>query len=206
MISLLRALLAATLVALSLTACGSEDSTQPEPSSTEHNDADVAFATDMVQHHAQALAMVQLTVGRPLDPEVEQLAEDIRAAQTPEIETMVDWLGDWGEEVPETVNDHANAGHDMDDMGEMDDSHDMDMGEDMPGMMSAEDMAALADASDAEFQDMWLEMMVEHHEGAAEMAQVEQEEGRFRPALDLAASIEESQTAEIDTMQGLLAS
>ena len=76
---------------------------------TDHNDADVAFASDMIQHHAQALAMVDLTVGRDLDPEVEALAEAIRAAQGPEIETMTDWLTEWDEPIPATVRDHVNA-------------------------------------------------------------------------------------------------
>ena len=111
----------ALTVALSagLTACG--DDTEPaakaEVSTTEHNDADVTFASDMITHHAQALSMVDLTLDRPLDPEAQALAEDIRAAQGPEIETMADWLTTWGEEVPETMRDHVNSGHDMGDMG-----------------------------------------------------------------------------------------
>ena len=172
-----------------------------EVSTTEHNDADVTFASDMITHHAQALSMVDLTLDRPLDPEVQALAEDIRAAQGPEIETMADWLTKWGEEVPETMRDHANAGHDMDDMA--DDMDDMDH-DDMPGMMTADDMDALENASDSEFQDMWLEMMVEHHEGAVEMAETEQEDGQFKDAVDLAGQIIDAQTQEIDTMQGLL--
>jgi uncharacterized protein (DUF305 family) len=74
----------------------------------------------------------------------------------------------------------------------------------MPGMMSAEEMDALENASDAEFRDMWLEMMIEHHEGAVEMSETEQDEGRFKPAVDLAGTIIESQTEEIDTMEKLL--
>jgi uncharacterized protein (DUF305 family) len=191
-----------------LTACGEDDAaTTAEVSATEHNDADVAFATDMVQHHAQALSMVDLTLDRPLDPEVEALAEQIRAAQAPEIEQMVDWLTAWGEDVPETVRDHANAGHDMGETDMGDDMGDMGgMDSDMPGMMSAADMDALASASDAEFQDLWLEMMVEHHQGAVQMAETEQSEGRFADAVDLAGSIIDSQSEEIATMQDLLGS
>ena len=199
-----------------LTACGEDDTTTTaEVSATEHNDADVAFATDMIQHHAQALSMVDLTMDRPLDPEVEALAEQIRAAQAPEIEQMVDWLTSWGEDVPETVRDHAIAGHDMSDMDGSDMGDDMadDMGDDMggmdpdmPGMMSADDMDALASASDGEFQDMWLEMMIEHHEGAVQMAETEQSEGRFQDAVDLAGSIIDSQSEEIATMEDLLGS
>lgn len=182
-------------LALALTACGNDDTgAGPQLSPTEHNEADTAFATEMVQHHAQALSMVDLTLGRPLDPEVQALAEEIRAAQAPEIEAMADWLTAWGEDVPETVRDHSNADQEM---------GDMDAG-DMPGMMSGDEMTALEDAGDADFQQMWLEMMIEHHEGAVEMAEAERSEGRYRPAVDLAGRIIESQTAEIDAMGGLL--
>lgn len=186
-------------LALSAVACGTDDpASDPSTkvSTTEHNDADVAFASDMLQHHAQALSMVDLTMVRPLDPEVQQLAERIREAQAPEIQTFSGWLTDWDEEIPETVRDHANA-HGDHVMGG-------DTGTDMPGMMTADDMTALEEAPDAEFQSMWLDMMIEHHEGAVEMAKSEQEDGQYKPAVDLAADIAESQTAEIDTMQGLL--
>jgi uncharacterized protein (DUF305 family) len=186
---------------LALTGCGSDDtgsssSTGSTLSTTEHNEADVTFATQMIQHHAQALSMVDLTIGRDLDPKVAALAEEIRQAQAPEIESMADWLQEWGEEIPETVRDHANAhgGHDMGG----------DTGTDMPGMMSEDDMADLEGASDAEFGDMWLGMMVEHHEGAVAMAQAEEADGQFKAAVELAKDIQESQSAEIDTMDTLL--
>jgi uncharacterized protein (DUF305 family) len=190
---------------LPLTGCGSDgdsDGGSTELSATEHNDADVAFASEMIQHHAQALSMVDLTIGRDLDPAVQALADDIRAAQTPEIETMSDWLAEWGEDIPETVRDHANAGHGTDGSEGMD--HGDGHGADDPGTMSADDMVALAEAADADFQELWLELMVEHHEGAVEMAEEEQVEGRYEPAVELAKEIQESQTAEIDTMAGLL--
>lgn len=200
-----RALTALTVATgLLLAGCGDDDAgvdTQPGIVRTDHNDADVAFASDMIQHHAQALAMVDLTVRRELDPEIAQLAETIRAAQAPEIETMTDWLTEWGEPIPATVNDHVNAddgGHDMEGMD------DDDMGMDMPGMMSEDEMADLADASDAEFQDLFLSMMIEHHEGAIEMAEDEQEDGRYQPAISLAEQIGSAQADEIELMQALL--
>lgn len=188
--------LAALIAALVLTLTGCAAADEPEPSAKTHNEADVAFATEMMQHHAQALAMVDLTVGRELDPEVAGLAEEIRAAQGPEIEQMVDWLTEWGEPIPQTVRDHANAhgGH----------GEGTGMDSDMPGMMSAEDMQALEDASDGEFEERWLRMMIEHHEGAVAMARTEQQEGVFAPAVRMAEQIEKSQRAEIEQMQQLL--
>ncbi len=162
-----------------------------------HNDADVDFATEMIPHHADALVMVDMTQGRDLSPEFADLTEDIRAAQAPEIETMADWLTAWGEEVPETSRDHVNShmGSDGDDTG-------MDM-EDPMGM-DPDDLSMLGDADGSSFEAMWLTMMIDHHEGAIEMAQQEQEDGLFPGALTLAGSIATSQTSEIELMQQML--
>ena len=194
-------------IAGGLAACGDDEATTAAdtPSETQtasngdiFNDADVQFATDMMQHHAQAIEMVTLTQGRSLDPEVQQIAEDIREAQVPEIETMTDWLTAWDQEIPATSMDHANAGHDMEDMGGE------SMSSDMPGMMSADEMDSLENASDTDFQALWLEMMIEHHTGAIEMAEAEQQDGVNEDAKALAGTIVETQQAEISTMEGLL--
>jgi uncharacterized protein (DUF305 family) len=190
----LPALIVLLLAALALTGCGQDSAEAGD--GTGHNDADVAFATDMIQHHAQALTMVDLTLGKELDPEVADLAEQIRAAQSPEIETMVDWLNEWDEPVPETMRDHANAHG----------GHSEDMDTDMPGMMSAEQMAELEKARGEEFQTLWLELMVEHHEGAIEMARTEQANGENAKAVALAEKIVKTQQREIDTMEQLLGS
>ena len=183
-----------------LTACGdnTDDTSTSQASSTEtaangdvFNKADVSFATDMIPHHAQAIEMVTLTEGRQLDPAVQQLADEIRNAQSPEVETMTGWLTSWGQEVPGTTS--ADSGN-MSEMG------------DMPGMMSAEDMDALKNAPDDEFQTMWLEMMKQHHEGAVEMAKTEQENGAFPDAIKLADSIVTTQEAEIKEIDQLLGS
>lgn len=188
---------AVALLAL-LAGCGGDDDSGsgPEKSSAEFNDADVAFATEMIQHHAQALSMVDLTLGRPLSPGTQQLVEDIRDAQAPEIETMSDWLVSWDEPVPETMRDHANAHGDGDAQNDAD----------MPGMMSEEQMTELEKASDAAFEDLWLEMMVEHHEGAVTMAEEQQEAGQYDEAVELAEGIATGQQAEIELMEGMLAS
>ena len=190
-------LVAAMAAILALTGCGSDEpqnDIRTAPNGDEFSDADVAFATDMIQHHAQALQMVDMTVGRTLDPEVQQLTDDIRAAQGPEIELMADWLTDWDMPVPETVGVDANAG-----------GHgDMEMDSDTPGMMTQEQMNELEAAQGDVFQDMWLEMMIMHHQGAVEMAETEQSEGTFGAAIDLAESIETSQRDEIDVMEQLI--
>lgn len=191
----------ALTLGLSSAACGSDSDDSQSSSATaesqtetqgEHNKADVTFAQNMLLHHAQAIEMVDMTKDRDLDPEVQDLAGQIEAAQGPEIDTFTQWLDTWGEDAPEASDN--DAGHSM--------GGDMEGG--MAGMMTAEDMSALESASDAEFQDMWLSMMIEHHEGAVEMARTQIEAGEYQPAIDLADTIATSQTTEIDTMKNLL--
>lgn len=197
---------AALLLGLGLVGCGDDrdadgaGASQTAGNGDVFNTADVEFAQDMIPHHAQAVAMVVMTQGRPVDAEVEALAASIREAQVPEVETMVGWLAAWNQEIPETSLDHANAGHDMSEMVENMEGMDADM----PGMMSAEEMNTLNDASDAEFQDLWLAMMIEHHTGAIEMAEAEQRDGEFDDAVSLATSIAASQQEEVVAMTDLL--
>ena len=199
-------------VALGLTAAcgsGSGDSndaaseTKTGDNGETYNRADLQFAQQMIPHHAQAVQMANMTMGRQLDPQVLRLAENIRAAQTPEVQQMVNWLTGWGEEIPETSIDHVNAGHGDGHMGG-EGMEGMEELEDMPGMMDARQMKELGDAKGSEFQDMWLAMMMEHHKGAIKMAQAEQEDGSYRDAVKLAESIETAQEKEIAKMEGML--
>ncbi|WP_326594932.1 DUF305 domain-containing protein [Streptomyces sp. NBC_01803] len=192
----------AVTIALALTACGSdggghdEDSSAPSGSSTtpaedgEQNAADISFAQGMIPHHQQAVEMADLALDQTTSDEVRTLAEQIRAAQAPEIETLSGWLAAWGEAIPEEGMDHSD--------------HDMGGDMDMDGMMSAEDMTELENASGTAFDTAFLEMMIEHHRGAVEMAETEQADGSYRPALDMAEDIISSQTAEIGAMNELL--
>ena len=177
----------------SSTAGGGSSSSAAESStgsSESFNDADVMFAQMMIVHHRGALDMAQLAEGRAEDPRVLDLAGRIEAAQQPEIETMTGWLEEWGEEVPA-------EGMDMEGM----DMGGMDMG----GMeMSEEDMAALESASGAEFDRMFLEMMVEHHRSAVEMAETQIADGEYPEAVSLAEEIVQSQSAEIEEMETIL--
>ncbi len=167
--------------AVVLTACSSS----PDE---EFNEADVTFAQDMIPHHRQATEMAALAESRTTNRQVLDLASQIDAAQEPEIETMTDWLESWDQEVPDSM-----AGHEG-----------MDHSGSMPGMMSEQDMSALEDAQGSAFDEAFLTMMIEHHEGAIEMAATEQEDGSNSDAVALARTIEEDQTAEVDRMRTLL--
>jgi uncharacterized protein (DUF305 family) len=169
---------------------GSATSAPPEiPEEAEFNATDVGFAQGMIPHHAQAIEMADMALEVSEDPDVRRLAEAIRAAQDPEIDLLTTWLETWEQPVPE-----ASGGHGMDGMGSM-----------MSGMMSPADMERLGGSSGPDFDRMWLEMMVRHHEGAIEMAQAEIDGGEYQPAIDLAGTIVTTQQAEIDEMRGLLA-
>lgn len=178
-----------TVSLFTLAACGNEDDAE---TAARHNDADVTFAQEMIPHHQQAIEMAELAESRAESQEVKDLAADIEAAQGPEIETLTGWLESWGEDVP----DEGVSGMDHGDMST----------DDMGGMMTEDEMADLEAAPGAEFDQMFLTMMIEHHQGAIEMAKTEQFEGEFPEAVDMAKEIETTQAEEIQTMQDLLES
>ncbi len=182
--------------ALALTGCASDAPTMPGMDHGDHasssaeavdaNSADVMFAQMMIPHHEQAIEMSDTLLAKSdIDPEVTALAEQIKAAQQPEIEQMEEWLDAWGADMPG--------------MDDMDGMHHGD------GMMSEDDMEALEAATGTEAARLFLEQMIEHHEGAIDMAQDEVDDGQNADAVALANDIIASQTEEIATMRELLA-
>lgn len=99
---------------------------------------------------------------------------------------MTGWLRSWGQDVPDDMAgmDHGTV--------------------EMPGMMSDAEMQALEQATDVGFDRMFLQMMIEHHEGAIEMAGSEQADGQNPDAIALAGQVEAAQTSEIAQMRELL--
>jgi uncharacterized protein (DUF305 family) len=159
-------------------------STQAD-ASAQFDDADVMFARMMYPHHAQAIEMAAMVEGRTDNPDVVALASAIEAAQQPEMERMTAWLAEWGQPAPSS------------DMGEMDHGSGT-------GMMTQQDMDALTAATGPEFDRRWLTMMIEHHEGAIEMANSEIADGSNPDAQEMARTIVATQQQEIDTMRVLL--
>lgn len=182
--ALAAALLAATLT---LSACGNDDSAD------QFNDADVSFATDMIPHHQQAVEMAEMAADHAGSPEVKRLADDIAAAQGPEIDKMTGWLEARGQDAPMGTMDHGDMGHG-------------DAAGGMPGMMDAETMNELAKATGDEFDQLFLTSMIDHHEGAIEMARTEQANGDNPDALELAERVEKDQQAQIQKMKDMLSS
>jgi uncharacterized protein (DUF305 family) len=168
--------------ALVLAACGG--------SSKAYNDADIQFSQGMIPHHEQAVEMADVALATAESSQVKDLATRIKAAQDPEILQMTGWLNDWDK--PLTASS---------DMGDMD--HGSGGGPSM-GLMTAAEMAELEAATGAEFDAMFLDMMIRHHQGAIDMATQEQSKGKFADARNAADSIVTSQQAEIDEMKALL--
>lgn len=192
-------LIALIVGAVVLAACGGNDGDGTGRPAADHNAADVTFAQNMIPHHRQAVEMAGLAETQAASPEVKTLARQIRDAQAPEIATMVGWLNDWDESTM-APDSGQGGGHDMNGHG----GRGGGMNENAGGMMSEGGMASLKNASGAVFDRMFLEMMIEHHRGAVEMAQTELRDGRYGPAKELADSIKNTQNTEIATMQDLL--
>jgi uncharacterized protein (DUF305 family) len=190
------AALAALATALILSSCSSPAtdehagheqvaSSSSDSAPAAFNDADVAFATDMIPHHQQAVEMSAMVPDRSTNPAVLKLAADISAAQGPEIETMKAFLVQWNAGEP------APQGHDMGGMA-------------MDGMVDPAGMTKLESRKGPEFDTLWLQSMIGHHEGAIKMAQTELAAGTNVDAKALAQQIVTGQQAEIVTMKQML--
>lgn len=190
---------AAVSALVMLTACGGNDdadgnhgtgaSAASSPDGgAEFNDTDIEFAQMMIPHHQQAVEMAALAEARAGDAEIKQIASQVTAAQEAEITTMTGWLTAWGQPTSRPDGEHHMPGT----------SH-------RHGEMPEGDMAKLEAATGTEFDRAFAEMMIDHHNGAVQMARDEQAAGRNPEAKALAAEIEKAQTAEVSTLRQILA-
>ncbi|BBX19524.1 DUF305 domain-containing protein [Mycolicibacterium duvalii] len=211
--------MAAAAMVAALTACGNSADNEGSPPAPEtvqtssddaavaHNQADMMFARHMIPHHEQAIQISDIVLAKQgIDPRVIDLANQIKAAQGPEIAQMQGWLDQWGphdmEGMPGDTPHHGGMDH-----GGMDDGGPMMPGmAGMAGMLSPEDIQALEAAQGVEASRLFLTQMIAHHEGAITMAQDEIDNGEFPEAVTLAESIIASQQQEIDTMNQVLSS
>ncbi len=152
---------------------------------------DVGFAQDMSVHHEQAVQMAALVYDRSDDPAIRSLAFDILTTQQGQIGIMSGWLDAW--ERPWT-----SAGPRMAWMG-------MSVEGLMPGMATAEQMAALRNAHGEAADILFLELMIPHHRGGVDMAQYAFDHAQEEPVRLMARGMVEAQSLEIDYMNELLA-
>jgi uncharacterized protein (DUF305 family) len=144
----------------------------------------------MIGHHAQALEMTALLPARTAHEEMKLLAKRIDVSQTDEIRMMQRWLEARRLEVP-SVHAHHAPGAPL-----------------MPGMLTPEEMAKLADASGAAFDRLFLELMIKHHEGALEMVRTLVAQSGAAQDADIfafASDVEADQSIEIARMRAMLA-
>ena len=147
-----------------------------EQSNSEFSPSDVNFAEMMIPHHEQAIEMSEIAFKNTMNSEILQLAQEIKDAQAPEIDLMKSWAG---------VKLSTHAGHMMD------------------GMLSEDELNALREATGAEFDRLFLQAMIRHHQGAIEMA-MDVKNSNSMVVADLSAAIIKQQEIEITRMEELL--
>lgn len=188
--------LALTMTIVTFAQQGPDPRPRPDLVRGPYNKADVEFMQGMIPHHAQAVVMAKMARTHTERQDMRVLCERILVAQSDEITFMRNWLRDRGQTVPA-----ADATHHKHTMGGM--THDMLM----PGMLTADEMAALDKARGAEWDRPFLAGMIKHHEGALKMVDdlfeahgALQDDEMFKFASDIYAD----QTTEIDFMQKML--
>jgi uncharacterized protein (DUF305 family) len=152
------------------------------------NPLDVKFMQDMIEHHAQAVEMVELLETRTNRNSMRLLGKRISMSQSSEIEMMRGWLARRGESAPDP---HAHRMHGMI----------------MTGMLSPQQMDALAAAKGPEFDRLFLRGMIQHHRGALEMVNTltsAPDTAEDAALSDFLTNIVADQTAEIERMNEML--
>jgi uncharacterized protein (DUF305 family) len=154
-----------------------------------HTAAEIRFVQGMIGHHAQALEMTALMPSRTARQDMLLLGKRIEISQADEIQMMVDWLNARGLPVPDQHAHHAQ-GADL-----------------MPGMLTEPEMRRLADANGAEFDRLFLEFMIKHHEGAVIMVEelfATAGAGQQSDIFAFATDVDTDQRMEIDRMAAML--
>lgn len=151
--------------------------------------AEARFMQGMIGHHLQALEMTALLATRTADDGLRLLAKRIEISQTDEIGMMRDWLTARGEALPDPHAHHAPGAVLM------------------PGMLTAAEMQRLADAKGEEFDRLFLESMIRHHDGALVMVDSlfsSAGAGQQSDIFAFASDVEVDQRMEIDRMSAML--
>ncbi|MFE9774428.1 DUF305 domain-containing protein [Streptomyces sp. NPDC005931] len=163
-----------------------EEAAQRRAEDDSPNSADVSYARMMIEHHAQALEMTRLVPERAESSAVVKLAERIAAAQRPEIEAMKGWLKTHGKGGRDDAQAH---GH----------SHAT-----MPGMVTTAQLTTLRAADGKAFDQLFLTLMITHHQGAITMAADVKGQGNNIRIEEMADDVVAQQTSEITRMRDLL--
>jgi uncharacterized protein (DUF305 family) len=151
--------------------------------------ADVKFMQGMISHHAQAVEMTALLPTRTARDDMKMLGLRISVSQEDEIKMMQRWLEVRGQQIPGPHAHHMMHGDGM-----------------MPGMLTQEEMAALAAAKGDAFDRLFLEGMIKHHEGALTMVHElfsTPGGGQEAEIFAFASDVDADQRMEIDRMRAM---
>lgn len=170
-------------------------------------EADVRFMQMMIPHHAQALEMTALVDQHATTVAVQRMALRMKISQRDEIALMERWLRERDQDVPQwqgAMADGGMTGASMGGMAGMDGMGSMAM---MPGMLTPQQMEGLRAARGPEFDRLFLQYMIQHHEGAIVMVRdlfTARGGGQESEIFQFASHVDADQTAEIERMQGIL--
>jgi uncharacterized protein (DUF305 family) len=145
----------------------------------------------MIMHHAQAVEMTDLIESHTQNKDLHLIGARISRSQTDEMNFMKRWLAVRGESITMEMTGHAHGG------GEML----------MPGMLTAKQMSALRKAKGKEFDRLFLEGMIQHHNGALTMVKDlfdTSGSGQDAELFNFATDVDSGQRAEIRSMETLL--
>jgi len=168
-------------------------------------EADTKFMQGMIMHHSQAVEMTALMPTRTHNKELLALGKRISISQSDEMKFMKQWLEERGKPVAEHDMSHM-AGMAGMDHSKMDHSK-MAMPIMMPGMLTPEQMKALAKATGPAFDHLFLTGMIQHHGGALSMVEDlfnVPAAGQDAQLYDFVTDVDNTQRAEINIMQGML--
>ncbi|MGH3792848.1 MAG: DUF305 domain-containing protein [Pseudonocardiaceae bacterium] len=171
-------------------------STQPEGGTV-----DIGFAQDMSVHHRQAVLMAGLARERSADPAIRLMAFDIETNQLEQIGRMQGWLSLWNA-APLPTGRYMTWMADSAAMPGM--AHGSAGAAVMPGMASPADLERLRAAEGTQFDVLFLQLMLRHHQGGAPMAQYTAEHGETTQVRNLAEKIVISQEAESEHLAQLI--
>jgi uncharacterized protein (DUF305 family) len=166
---------------------------------------DAGFARDMQPHHSQAVELSRMIRDRTDDEEVRTLALDIMLTQNNQAGQMAGWLETWGLSQASDRAPMAWAPEGHGHGGTTSDDPDAPQGlAAMPGWVSSEDMARLDAAEGVDAERLYLELMIPHHVGGVEMAELAVESAQGEQVRALAESIVRSQRSEITVLESML--
>lgn len=164
-----------------LGACTAEEpkpiAKETAPNGVVFNAADATFAKELLLQRAEEFVLIDLTVGRDLSATVTDVVDRARETRATQVDTVTTWLTDWGKEVPTTIRDHS-SGH-----GE---SH---------------HFPELEEATDADFEALWVEAFLAELEESDELAEDEQADGLNADAIALAEEVDAGNDDESDALE-----